>query len=79
MFKERIVKFSDGTYGIQVRGGWFKKPKFLWLGDNSLSCYMEEGSFRSYCKSSNLERVKECFDQYNLTFAPLETNLADHM
>jgi len=77
MFKERIVKFSDGSFGIQVRGGWFKRPKFLWLGD-TMSCYQDESYFR-HCKSNSLETVKNYFDQRHLTFAPLKTNLADHM
>lgn len=77
MFKECIVKFSDGTYGIQVKGGWFSKPKFLWLGD-TMSCYQDESYFR-HCKSSDLSRVKDYFDQRHLTFAPLKTNLANHM
>ena len=70
MFKERIVEFSDGTYGIQTHGGWFSKPKFLWLGDET-SCYQNESCFR-YCYSPNLEKVKGYFVARRVSFTPLK-------
>lgn len=77
MFKERIVKFSDGTYGIQTRSGWFRKPKFLELG-SSYSYSLDQSSAK-YCKSRDLEKVKVCYDARNCTFAPLKTDLSAHM
>lgn len=83
MFKERIVEFSDGTYGIQVQGGWFNEPKFLWLLDQPLSFGRKEKYFKRYCRDNNLARVKEIFDKRQkdkeiLGFTPLKANLADY-
>ena len=70
MFKERIVEFSDGTYGIQTHGGWFSKPKFLWLGGAS-SCTQDEEYFK-HCRSTNLEKVKRYFVERHVSFTPLK-------
>lgn len=85
MFKERIVKFSDGSFGIQVKGGWFTTPEFLWLPDTSCKSSMKEHYFKKYCRERDFAKVKALFDKRQeekkmLTFTPVKpTNLADHM
>lgn len=77
MFKERIVQFSDGTYGIQVsRGSWFNEPKFLWLKYSNCTSGVSCEYFMGHCRSNNLPLVEEilsCRQNPNplLTFTPV--------
>jgi len=78
MFKERIVKFSDGTYGIQ-KGGWFlSTPVFLDLDDQEDYWRTQKNKHFGCCRKS-LEVVTTIFGRRHLTFAPLKTDLSTHM
>jgi len=63
-FKERAVKFNDGTYGIQTRkeGFWFG-PMFLSLyyarPESTLSLSPTDEDFYRCCTDSDLESVQE--------------------
>lgn len=59
-FKERVVKFSDNTYGIQVsRGNWFKGPTFLWLTLESQTSTICDEYFHRQCKNESLAYVQK--------------------
>jgi len=77
-FKERIVKFNDGTYGIQTKEkGWFFGPRFLVLshGVYNLSWDLSEETFDTWCKGS-FQQVNGLFQARNkadtpITFTPI--------
>jgi len=79
MSKERIVKFSDGTYGIQKGRWFFSTPLFLNLDDYGF-WYTQKHKYFRCCKNS-LEKVTQIFNNRNVHFTPfqLETDLSVHM
>lgn len=78
MSKERIVKFSDGTFGVQTKRNFFSKAKFVDLDSPERTRSLKDEYFY-HCKTENLERATKALKALTLTFTPLKTNLADHM
>ena len=78
MFKERIVKFSDGTYGILKPSLPFRSPSFLDLSDDDPTWRKQTNKYFRYCKG-DLEKVTTKYNQRGLTYTPLKTDLSAHM
>ena len=60
MFKNRVVQFGDGKFGVQVKRGLFaliSKPEFASFGGVSES-FVKPEYVNKYCKTNNLEEAQ---------------------
>ena len=65
MEKVKLIKFSDGTYGIR-RGSYFSGYTYFDLKDSSDFWWDKSSDYFPDCQGSE-EKAREIYNRYNVT------------